>query len=128
MGRPTVFNDSVLSKLQHAFALACSDRDACFYAGISPEALYDYQRENPEFIQKKYALKLNPVFKAKKVIDIALDIGDKDIAKWYLERKCKDEFSTKQEQDISGMLVNVQVDNSKVDDFIAAINQTIKDA
>ena len=33
------------------------------------------------------------------VVHKALDRGDKEMAKWYLERKAKDEFSTKQEVD-----------------------------
>ena len=37
--------------------------------------------------------------KARMVVHRALDKGDRDMAKWYLERKAKNEFSTKQEFD-----------------------------
>lgn len=37
--------------------------------------------------------------KARYVVHKALEKGDRDMAKWYLERKAKDEFSTKQEVD-----------------------------
>ena len=37
--------------------------------------------------------------KARMVVHKALDKGDRDMAKWYLERKAKDEFNTKMEID-----------------------------
>lgn len=34
MARPTVINDAVVQKLEEAFALGCSDEEACIYADI----------------------------------------------------------------------------------------------
>ena len=97
VGRPTVMTQARLDKLEEAFAMGCTDLEACFYADISVDALYKYQRENPEYIKRKEALKEQPVLKARKVVVDALDDGDKDMSKWYLERRKKDEFSTRQE-------------------------------
>jgi len=47
-GRPTVFIKDVLDKLQLAFCSGANDATACFYAGISDDALYKYQRAQKE--------------------------------------------------------------------------------
>jgi hypothetical protein len=96
MGRPTVLTKEVVQKLEHAFSIGATDIEACFYAGISRGTLYNYQKENPDFLDRKEMLKERQVFKARMVIVQALQDGDKNMAKWYLERKRKDEFATQQ--------------------------------
>lgn len=90
-GRPTVMTPTVLEKLKVAFMYCYTDEEACLYAGISPEAMYDYQKLNPAFTQQKKALKLSPNLKAKKMLveGIDKDIGQ---ARWWAERKIKEEF------------------------------------
>jgi len=97
VGRPSIITDEVLQKLEQAFSLDCTDEEACIYADISPRTLYNYQDANPEFLQRKKLLKQKLVLKARTVISNSLSENDRDTAKWYLERKRKDEFSTKQE-------------------------------
>lgn len=106
IGRPTVFTDLVLQKLEEAFSIGASDIQACFVAGISPRALYYYQEQNPDFLQRKNALKEMTSFAAKKVVNSKIIEGDVDTAKWQLERRNKDEYGTKQTVDnqISGEL------------------------
>jgi len=96
-GRPTVMTDDVLDKLNQAFSLGCSDREACLFADINPATLYNYQKENPEFLDRKQTLKEKPVLKARSNIVKALQEGDIETAKWLLERKKKDEFSLRSE-------------------------------
>ena len=96
-GRPTVMTPETVKKLEDAFIIGCTDEEACFYANISKPTLYDYIKLHPEFSDRKEALKKSPSFKAKKNIVNALEEGDKETSKWYLERKNKDEFSTKTE-------------------------------
>lgn len=95
VGRPSVINQSVLLKLEEAFAMGCTDKEACFFAGISPSTLYLYCNEEPEFSERKETLKQNPILKARKTVYD--DLSDSKTAQWYLERKCKDEFSQRQE-------------------------------
>jgi len=90
-----------LRKLEEAFALGCTDIEACFYAGISKTAFYNYQNANPEFMERKEALKEQPVLKARKVLLDAIEDGDKQSSQWYLERKKKDEFSQKVVTDVT---------------------------
>lgn len=95
-GRPTVMTERVLQKLEQAWALGCTDREACFYADISVFTLQAYQDRYPEYIQRKEILKSRPVLAARKTVVKAVET-DPDIALKFLERKLKKEFSTRQE-------------------------------
>lgn len=94
-GRPTVMTDDVLRKLEEVFALGGTDTEACFYADISTTALYEYQEKTPGFTERKASLKERPVLKARQTLVKSLD--QPEHAKWYLERKRKNEFSSRQE-------------------------------
>lgn len=94
-GRPTVMTKDVLEKLEHAFAMGCTDLEASCYADIDPKSLYNYQKKDEDFLRRKEKLKQNPFMLARKNVHNALADGDKDMSKWFLERKKKDEFSTK---------------------------------
>lgn len=93
IGRPTVMTAETLNKLEQAFAIGCTDEEACVFADISRQTMYAYISENPEFSDKKEALKKKPILKAKNTVVKNLD--NPDMALKYLERKCKNEFSTK---------------------------------
>lgn len=99
VGRPTVMTDELVSKLEYGFMRGLNDTEACCYAGISRETLYSYIKKNPAFADRKEELKSHPSTKAKLNITEAIANGDTDLAKWWLERKNKQEFSTKQEID-----------------------------
>jgi hypothetical protein len=95
-GRPTVMTDEVIQKLEYAFIHGLTDLEACLYANISKSTLYNYCEENPAFLERKEALKQHPTAKARLNVTEAIENGDEDLSKWWLERKAKDEFSTKQ--------------------------------
>lgn len=110
-GRPSVMTAEVLQKLEHGFSRGLTDKEACCYAGISESTLYNYGNENPDFLERKELLKEQPKMKAKFVIYDALEEGNLITARWYLERKAKDEFSTKQEADLSSFKPVVIIEN-----------------
>lgn len=87
----------VVSKLESAFSWGCTDTEACIHAGISRETLYEYIRNNPKFADRKEQLKETPNLRARQVLNIALQQKDKQAAQWWLERKKKEEFSTRSE-------------------------------
>lgn len=95
VGRPTVVTEEVLQKLESSYSLGCSDLEACVFAGISKSTLYKYLDEHPEFSERRELLKEKQVLKARSVIAEAINNKDKEIAKWYLERKKKLEFSAR---------------------------------
>lgn len=104
-GRPIVVTDDVLHKLEEVFALGGTDVEACFYANISPSTLYNYQKEYPEFLERKEALKEQPVLKARRTVVSSLD--DPNHAFKYLEKKKKNEFGNA--IDVTGNLTIGQV-------------------
>lgn len=116
MGRPRIIDKDTLQKLEYGFSIGCGDVEACLYAGISKSTLYNYQRENPDFVNRKEQLKDNVVLKARLAVESAIEKGDAATARWYLERKRKEEFSTKHELDS-----NVSVRVEKI--FITAEEQ-----
>lgn len=96
-GRPTLMTPEVIAKLEGAFANGMTDGQACIIAGISKNTLYDYIQRNPNFGNRKEMLKQRVDIQAKKVIVDAINNGDTGTAKFWVERRCKDEFSTRQE-------------------------------
>lgn len=94
MGRPTAFTKEVLQKLEHAFSIDCTDEEACFYAGIAPSSLYNYQAKNPKFLERKQALRQRPVLRARMEVVKGIETSPQ-FAMRYLERKRPDEFGPK---------------------------------
>lgn len=118
VGRPTVMTPEVVGKLEHAFAIGCTDLEACLYADIHKDTLYNYQLKNPEFADRKEVLKLNPVLKARTNIMASIESGDVDDSKWYLERKKKNEFSSSTNVNLGGQEDGVPVSTSLVVEFV----------
>lgn len=90
----------VIAKLEEVFALGGSDLEACFYAGISKDSLYRYQNDNPEFSERKEALKEQPILKARRSVLYGIE-ADPELALKFLERRKKSEFSLKSEVDVT---------------------------
>lgn len=97
VGRPTKMTPEIIGKLETSFSNGYTDVQACVMANINPSTLYEYCKENPEFSEKKEELKKRVDIQAKLNIVKSLQAGDKDISKWWLERKCKEEFSLRTE-------------------------------
>lgn len=103
-GRPTKMTPETVKKLEEAFALGCTDIEACLFADISKQTLYNYQDKNPKFIDRKEALKENPVLEARKSVVTGMK-DDPKLAFDYLKNKKSDEFASKQKTEHSGSLV-----------------------
>jgi hypothetical protein len=84
--------EEVVRKLETAFLMGCTDREACFSAGIGRSTLADYERNHPDFSERKQALKSNPVYQARKTVLSAIQKGDAKTSIWLLERKRRKEF------------------------------------
>jgi hypothetical protein len=91
-GRPSIFTKEVLQKLEYAFSIGCSDREACLYADIASSTLYKYCQDNEEFSERKELLKDKPVLAARMAVVKAIEAGDTKMAWNYLERKRSEEF------------------------------------
>jgi hypothetical protein len=95
VGRPTVITGEVLRKLEEAFAMGCTDLEACLYADISKTALYEHQQRHPEFAERKEKLKETPILLARTTV--IKNLRNPQSAQWYLERKKKNEFAQRNE-------------------------------
>jgi len=102
-GRPTVMKDEILQKLESVFSYGAPDDEACVYADISPSTLYNYQKQHPEFLERKRLLKNRPILKARQtVVD---NLGDPKVAQWFLEHKAKQEFSIRTESIVADVTI-----------------------
>ena len=77
----------VIAKLEDAFSWGCTDLEACCFANISKDALYDYCNKNPKFSERKEVLKNHPVMKARRVVVEALEDDDINTAHKVIDRK-----------------------------------------
>jgi len=93
--------EDVVNKLEYAFSMGCTDKEACIYAGTNRTSLTNYQNEHPEFLDRKEQLKDTPILMARQKVIENID-QSVDTAKWFIERKVKKEFSTSQNLNHSG--------------------------
>jgi hypothetical protein len=87
----------VITLLKQAASIGCNNVEACIHAGISEKTYYQWMAEDAQLSEELKRLKNNPIMKARQAIVDSLD--DVNHAKWYLERKLKNEFSLKIEND-----------------------------
>lgn len=95
VGRPTKMTPEVVTKLEEVFALDGTVEEACFYAGISRNAYYEWVKAKPELNDRFEELRQRPFLKARQTIVKNLD--QPEHAKWYMERKKKIEFAGRSE-------------------------------
>ena len=105
-GRPIAITPQVIAKIQEVAALDGSVEEMASYAGVGVRTLYDYLKDNEDFSQKIAALRERPVLKARNTI--IADLPNPDTAKWYVERKKRNEFSPKVE--VETTIRTIQVD------------------
>ncbi len=95
-GQPTIFTPEIAAKLRQAFEISATDLEACRFAGISAEALYNHQRKYPEYVKYKEWLRETPDLAARNLVANAAQ-KNLSTAQWWLERRKKAEFSTRSE-------------------------------
>ena len=96
-GRPTVMTPETVRKVKEGFSQGFSVENTCIWADISRQSYFDYCKKFPEFGDQCKSLQKKPLIKSILVINKALNEGDVSTAKWYAERKAKDEFSLRNE-------------------------------
>lgn len=96
-GAPTVFTETVVRDLVSSFQDGLNVTQACWQSGIGRTTYYDEYNSNPEFADKMDRARDFASMNARKVIVNDIKRGDQSAAKWWLERRNKDEFSTRQE-------------------------------
>lgn len=89
--------EKVFSILVEAFINLATDEQACLKAGIAPSTYYKWINESEDFKVEMMRAKHDTKIKAKYNIKKAIDSGDVDNSKWYIERAEKQDFSPRTE-------------------------------
>lgn len=105
VGRPTVFTEEVIRKIEEVAALDGSIREMAYYAGIHPDSIYAKMAEDKAFSDRIEALRERPILKARQSIVKALD--DPHMALKYLERKRRKEWGDNLDLTTKGEALNV---------------------
>jgi hypothetical protein len=127
----SVITPEILDKLEYVFSLGGTDKEACLLADIGLETLYRYQRNHPEFGERKELLKSKPIFKARMTLVEALK--DPETAKWYLTKKRHREFDSKPKEEpppqhpVNVAVFNDTIDEAKVQRLIVGLAERIEE-
>jgi len=123
VGRPEVITKDTVLKLEQAYQNGFSVMRACQLSGISRSTYYKHLKEQPEFSDKMTLAQQYPAEVARQSIVKAISNGDIGAAKWWLERKAKDEFGVKADIQLA---TDVQEVSSL--DYIKEIAEAIREA
>jgi hypothetical protein len=75
-GRPTVFDQDTVHKLEQAFAIGCTVEEACFVSGVSRSAYYKRLEDDEQFMDKMERAKLYMIIQARHTVCKAIQAGD----------------------------------------------------
>lgn len=92
-GRPPVWGEDVVKKLEDAFSIGCTISEACLYAEISREMFYTYAPKGSELHDRFIAMRDKPILLARQTV--VNNLTHPDSARWYLKNKRSNEFSEK---------------------------------
>ena len=116
--KPSGIKDATWRYLVEAWENGLSDREAAFYVSkhedadeITVEDIQKWMLDNPEIKELKVCLHSDLLSSAKITVADALRDSDVKTAKWYLERKAADEFSTKQAVAFEGAVIEVSLED-----------------
>lgn len=119
VGRPTIMTVQTLNKLEQAFKIGCPDREACIYAGISLQTLYNYGKRNPLFLEQKEDWKENPVLAARANVVNSITTHKSVTDSWeYLRRKRKEEFSEMKHLSVGNAMTVKDLDDMARGDIV----------
>jgi len=125
-GKFTKLTDDVVKKLEEIFLLDGTVEEACFFAGISKQTLYNWFKENPKMQERMDALRNEPFLKARRTI--VKNLENPQYAFEYMKRKKKDEFSERAEltgkegKDLNPTTEELTKTNNLLNDFLNSRN------
>lgn len=113
-----------LHDLKFAFCIGATTVEACGYADITEQGYNKWLRNMPEDLQLEWKFlveqwKRDLVLKARHSVFCEMD--DPNMAKWYLERKRRDEFATRTEQELKKVEKFSDVSDEDLDGMIGEV-------
>ena len=110
IGRPTVFTDYVLQKLDEAFMMDATVREACAFAGIA-ESTYDAEAAgNPAFLERMERAMQFPFMLAKKTVVEAMKAKDGPLAMKWLKNRQRDRYHEKVVEEVKQIPIEEMID------------------
>jgi len=88
-GRPKVITDAVLGRLKRAFRWGWSVSSACRFAEVPRQTYYDFENRNG-FRTERKLLQSWPEQMARRNVVQALEEGNVEVSRWFLERRSPD--------------------------------------
>lgn len=88
---PIKFTKEVQGKLEYAFSIGATIREACLYADISVQTFYNWQEKMPKVFEHFEDLRETPIFIARESVVKGIK-RDPKLALDFLGRKAKKEF------------------------------------
>lgn len=113
-GRPTDLTPEVVTKLESAFHNGFNVGEACQYSGISKPTFYRWLEAHDWFRDKMDDARGQLNRKAKAVLKEAIEAGDINTVRWYLDRRDPD-YKAKGEIDLNHGLKDTR---SKIKEFL----------
>lgn len=118
--KPKKVKDATWRAVVEAWENGLSDREAAFRASklddadaITAEDIRKWCKNDPGIGELRANLQSDLLSSAKLTVADALREGDVKTAKWYLERKAADEFSTKQAVAFEGAVVELSLEEKE---------------
>lgn len=117
--KPAGVKDAAWSAIIEAWENGLSDREASFRASkisgedIKAEDIRRWCKDDPELGELRVNLQSDLLSSAKLTVADRLRSGDVRTARWYLERKAADEFSTKQAVAFEGAVVELSLEEKE---------------
>lgn len=117
--KPEKINNAAWEAIIEAWENGLSDREAAFRASkisgqdITANDLRQWCKDNPELGELRANLQSDLLSEAKLTVADALRGKDTRTARWYLERKAADEFSTKQAVAFEGAVVELSLEEKE---------------
>lgn len=121
--KPKGIKDATWGYVIEAWENGLSDREAAFFASkhedsdeITADVIRMWCKDEPEIGELRANLQSELLSKAKIKIAESLEASDREsvrTARWYLERKAADEFSTKQAVAFEGAVVELSLEEKE---------------
>lgn len=125
MGRPTVVDEAVVAKLLDAFAIGCTDAQACAYANISEATYYRHLNSNRTFESEVISAKQYPHILAKSTVVESMRSGNGKLALDWLKLREPENFTPRLEHAlVPGTIDDLQREEQRLRAEIASLNGT----
>lgn len=119
------FDDDTIDKLCEGALIGCNMGELALYANISRSALYRFLSNNSDFREKIDTLRQDTSIRARKTVRQAITDGDEITAKWYLERKVKEEFTARSDIDINvDAGLSIEDKEKQIESFLTTLRRS----